>query len=181
MTEPQHNPAPSIDELIGGPPAPAALRCIPENIPAELQALPQWVVWKLIPRDGKLAKILFQPCGITAKSNDPRTWGTFSDACQAYATGRWAGIGFVFSADDPYCGIDLDDCISADGSIAEWAQDILDRFPGAYAEVSPSGAGIKLICKAALPGKGKHPEGIGIFDRGRFFALTGDILRRAAE
>jgi len=159
---------------------PKLLTCIPKNIPEELKGRRQFVVWKLVPRHGKLAKVLFQPCGITAKANDPRTWVSFTEACEAYATGRWAGIGFVFSADDPYCGIDLDDCIAADGTIAEWARDILHRFPGAYAEISPSGEGIKLIVKAKLSGKGKHPEGIGIFDRGRYFALTGHVLAREA-
>lgn len=40
-------------------------------------------------------------------------------------------------------GIDLDECRSADGTIAEWALAIMRRFPSARWEVSPSGTGIK--------------------------------------
>ena len=63
---------------------------------------------------------------------------------QAHAAGRAGGIGFVFSDIDPYLGIDLDGCISEDGSVAGWAQNVLNCIGPTYAEISPSGTGIKL-------------------------------------
>ena len=42
-------------------------------------------------------------------------------------------------------GIDLNSCRDANGAIADWAQGVITRF-GTYAEVSPSGTGVKLFC-----------------------------------
>lgn len=49
--------------------------------------------------------------GEYAKSNDPNTWGTFEAAVRKAQSGRFAGIGYMFHADDPYVGIDLDHCL----------------------------------------------------------------------
>jgi replicative DNA helicase len=95
------------------------------------------------------------------------------------------GIGYVFSADDPYCGIDLDGCRNPDtGHVESWAQTWIDRF-ATYTEVSPSGTGVKLWCRGKNPrGEGgnvkidaprvtaKEP-GVEISDTGRFFTTTG--------
>ena len=43
--------------------------------------------------------------------------------------------GFVFTASDPYAGIDLDDCRDPEtGEIASWAQQIVDALES-YTEV----------------------------------------------
>jgi primase-polymerase (primpol)-like protein len=58
------------------------------------------------------------------------------------------GIGFVFSANDPYCGIDLDNIWQSDADEgAEWAQGILEQFADTYGEGSPSGRGYKTWCR----------------------------------
>lgn len=64
--------------------------------PQQLTALPQWVFW----RPDESRKCSFQINGRFAKTIDPSTWAAYDD--------RWAGIGYVFSDDDPYAGIDLD-------------------------------------------------------------------------
>ena len=78
-----------------------------EKIPEELKARPQWVAWKMAVRGGKKTKLPVNPkTGRMAKTDDPETWGTFAQAVRAAK--QLDGIGYVFSADDPYCGIDLD-------------------------------------------------------------------------
>lgn len=144
------------------------------DAPAELKTVPQWIVW----RDENGRKVPYQPNGAKAKTNDRTTWHTW-DACQVAG---FSGPGFVFSESDPFCGIDLDGCYH-EGQIAPWASEILDLFTGRYyAEISPSGKGIKLWVRARLPdGRGrKHSladkQGIEIYDRGRYFTFTGQSL-----
>ena len=120
-----------------------------ESIPVALRSLPQWVAWRYITRDGKQTKAPVSPHdGSLADSTSSLTWGTFEQAVAAYESDRsLAGIGFVFTADDPYCGVDLDNSLEADGSIKPWAGDLLVKLDS-YAEVSPSGRGLKVFIKA---------------------------------
>ena len=111
-----------------------------EGVPVELTNLDRWCLWRLTTRDGKSTKQPFQTSGEPAKSNDPATWDTFDSVVAEYARrpGHWSGIGFVFSTDDPFCGIDLDGCRNATtGELAPWAKRIVDHF-ATYSEVSPS-------------------------------------------
>ncbi len=155
-------------------------------IPAELAERPQWVCWKTIIKKGKPAKVPFQPDGREAKSNDPATWTTLTTALAASPS--FEGIGYVFDAADPYVGIDLDGCRDPEtGSIAEWASPIIADFP-TYAEVSPSGSGIKLFCRGKLPEGYRHrwkveapaiggkTAGVEAYERLRYFTFTGRRL-----
>ena len=125
------------------------------NIPACLCERPQWVAWKYIERDGKQTKAPVNPqTGGFADSTDSSTWGTFQqavDACQKDP--KLAGVGFVFTPDDPYCGVDLDDCIDVEsGNLKDWAADIVEQLDS-YTEISPSGTGVKVFVKANKPGR----------------------------
>jgi hypothetical protein len=151
---------------------------VPHWIPSTLKALPQWVPWDLELRDGKWAKIPKNPRnGENAKANDAGTWGTFEEAFTFHQAHGTSGIGFEFSAAHPFVGIDLDDCRDPDtGDLTELAQEMLARFT-TYAEISPSGTGIKLIGIGRLPASGKNFGNIEVYDRGRYFALTGERLQ----
>jgi hypothetical protein len=87
------------------------------------------------------------------------------------------GLGFVFAPDDPFCGIDLDNCYPSDAAeCAPWAKEILDRFADTYTEESPSGTGVKIWCRAKAPRCGKwliRAGAIEIYDHARYFAATG--------
>ncbi len=163
-----------------------------DRVPAELRALKQWVLWKVVDRDGEKTKVPFQANGLRAKSNDPSTWASFDECRKLLALGSWSGIGFMFSDTDPYCGIDLDGCRNPEtGRVAEWAKAIVLAF-GSYAEVSPSRTGIKIWARAAWKHDGhkmpvdepsvsdKNPA-IEIYDRLRYFAVTGDRLQGCIE
>ena len=162
------------------------LKVLAENIPDELKALRQWVGWKLT--GGR--KLPVQTNGRAAKSNDPSTWASFAEVMAAYEQGRFypGGVGFVFTKDDPYCGIDLDGCLHPQDGLDDWAQKIVDRLDS-YTEVSPSGYGVKIIVRGRSPfvsgkkiplqqfgGSGGKEAAIEIYNGGRYFALTGQLL-----
>lgn len=153
----------------------------PAAIPVALRERPQWVCWKYITRGGKQTK-----CPVSARdggradSTDPATWASFDEAVAAWrADSRCAGVGFVFSPDDPFCGVDLDECIDDAGVIAPAAQEIIDAL-NSYTEVSPSGRGVKVFIAARKPdGVGCKSKAIAgfketeVYDRERFFTVTG--------
>src|SRR5947207_5014474 len=86
-----------------------ALTLTPGIAPTELLERRQWVTWRMEPADGKPTKIPYAPAtGHKASTTDPSTWDTYERAVRAAASRGHAGIGFVFSAEDPYVGIDLD-------------------------------------------------------------------------
>jgi putative DNA primase/helicase len=119
-----------------------------DAIPAELKALLRWVVWKYgAPRpDGKRPKPPRMPNGRFAKSNDPTTWSSF-ETVKAALLDRFSGydgIGFVLTSEDGLVGIDLDNCVGDDGTIAPWAMRIMAALP-TYWERSPSGRGLRAV------------------------------------
>jgi hypothetical protein len=154
--------------------------------PDELKSLDQFVVWKTITRGDKPTKVPFQPHypSKPARTNTRATWGTYETAVDvARRNPTMSGIGFVFSAEDPFCGVDFDDCIDEAGNIDPWVVGWLYRLRGYY-EVSPSGRGIKVWVSAKLPGKGCNEtvdgHAVEMYDRGRFFAITHETLEGAS-
>jgi putative DNA primase/helicase len=159
---------------------------ITENIPDQLTERPQWVLWRLEERGGKLTKIPYTDTGHRASSTDLMTWTTCAMALAAYERGNYDGIGFVFSSADPFVGVDLDDCRDPDsGEISPWAQKIIDRVQQGYAEISPSGTGVHIIVEGTVHDgktrkevheKGKRVGRVEMYGRAKFFTITGNLL-----
>jgi putative DNA primase/helicase len=165
-----------------------------DRIPAELKARRHWIVWQpeyrpagpKSKKPAKWTKVLYQPQAPVNKAmpNTPGTWNTFKAALKAFnrEPDIFSGVGYVFSPQDPYTGIDLDNCLDELGRVLEWAAPIVARLAGTYAEISPSGRGIKFWVRAKLPGAGTRKEGLGpdgtgaieLYDRNRFFTVTGN-------
>ena len=146
-----------------------------DALPAALVDRDQWVCWRTHDRDGKPTKVPIIP-GTTqfASTTDATTWATFSAAREAVHTTPVDGLGFVFTADDPLIGIDLDDCRDPDAARpTAWAADIIDTLDS-YTEVSPSGTGFHVLVTGTLP-QGRNRAGdLELYDRSRFFTVTGD-------
>ncbi len=152
------------------------------RVDERLRARPQWVVWRYVARGGKPTKVPFNArTGNPADSTRPDTWSTFDEALAAFEqSDAYAGVGYVFAADDPCCGIDLDDCIDPEtGEIKPWGVRLIESL-NSYAEISPSGTGVKVIVEAAKPGprcKTRFEDGeVEMYDRDRFFTITGNHL-----
>jgi putative DNA primase/helicase len=148
-----------------------------ENIPAELRARRQWVVWLYEVRDGKPTKVPYNAhTRLRAASTDLETWAYFDAALAAYEGGGYDGVGFVFSSGDPYAGVDLDKVRDPEtGELQERAQRVVDAFPGAYTEVSPSGTGVHIITRAKVPKVAKR-DWIETYGQERYFTVTGVAL-----
>lgn len=155
------------------------------HVPKLLRDVPQWVCWKTVLRDGRETKAPINPnTGEWAKTNDSSTWSDFETALEQYqSSNRLSGIGFVFTASDDFAGVDLDDCLDERGEFV-WGQDIVAGL-NTYTEISPSGRGVKLFLQGEKPAAagcrkdGFGPLGIGkveVYDRGRFFAVTGRLM-----
>ncbi|EKS8366787.1 DNA primase [Bacillus cereus] len=148
------------------------------EIPTGLKNLPQWVLWRKEERNGKPTKIPYQANGEMAQANNRRTWSTFATAVKFYLEGDYDGIGFVFSRQDNYIGIDIDKCAVA-GKTNTFATEIIDTLDS-YTEFSPSEKGIHIIIKGSLPqsvlgtGRKNTKHGLEIYSYGRFFTFTGN-------
>lgn len=145
-----------------------------DEIPDELKRLHQWIVWRFehVKGQAKLAKVPYTP-GTTqrADTTDPHTWRSFADATASCSAEGYTGIGFVLSPDDPYCFIDLDNVDPL--QLTDWQRDVGATF-NSYTELSPSGAGLHIIVKAVLPGKGRKRNDTEIYDRDRYMTMTGN-------
>jgi putative DNA primase/helicase len=176
-----YNPNNTADSSTGQakPPKPSALRVIPDAIPPDLKALPQWVVWRYYWQKDKWDKPLLQShSGNLASHSSEKTWSAYQAALDAYRfhEAHLDGIGFVFKKANGFVGIDLDDCRNPQtGAIEPWAQAIIDRF-NTYTEISPSATGLHLICKGTLPGHGLKTLTVEMYDTTRYFCITGNVL-----
>jgi putative DNA primase/helicase len=151
----------------------------------ELTSFNQWVVWRRESRKGGgYAKVPYNPRNpaIRASMSDPSTWGTYEEMEMAFldSEGRVEPWGFVFTEEDPYCGIDLDDSLLLypRRGLAPRARRIAEKM-ASYTEISPSGTGVKILVRAKKPGPRCRKGNVEIYDSGRFFALTQEEVNPA--
>jgi hypothetical protein len=112
--------------------------------------------------------------GRKADSTKPSTWASFDQAIRSLRKyPKYDGIGFVFSKDDPYTGVDLDHCI--DPELLSWAREIVQSMD-TYTEITPSGSGLHLICKGELPPGRNRKGAIEMYSKGRYFTMTGQMF-----
>lgn len=166
-----------------------------DGIPPELRERDQWVLWKYESRDGKQTKVPYcADCQTWAKPDDRSTWSSYQEIIATFMAERerrnLGGIGYVFDADDPFYGIDIDACRNAaTGELTPWGQEVV-RCIDSYCEISPSGCGVKLIARGCMLPNSRHvwkpdrdiirfgnkdPE-IAIYDAKRYWCITGHHL-----
>jgi primase-polymerase (primpol)-like protein len=149
-----------------------------DAFPDDLTTTDQWIVWNEEERDSKQTKIPISPVtGSKADSTNPDDWASFDTAYKYYKKNTHIdGIGFVFSSQDLYVGIDLDDCRDPDtGDLDNSTQAIVDQLDS-YTEISPSGTGLHIIAQGVKP-DGKSRKGdVEMYDESRFFTMTGHHL-----
>ena len=158
-------------------------------LPAPVREHGRFCCWRYEARDGRKTKMPFDPqTGKRARSNDPSTFTSFPVATMEAESGSYNGVGVGIFGD--LAAIDLDHCLTETG-LAEWAQDIITTMH-AYTEISPSGAGIRILFPVPQPfeyDKGRFyinrrinretGEGVEIYIAGatqKYVTLTGDVF-----
>lgn len=141
------------------------------NIPQELKDLNQWVCWKTEYNDNKPTKVPVCPIrgfrvDITNSANlvDFETANKFAH--------NYSGIGFCLIESDPYTFIDLDH--TEDKELHARHVGIYNAF-NSYSELSPSGNGLHIIVKGAVP-TGRKRNKVEIYSTKRFMTMTGDVI-----
>ena len=147
-----------------------------KNIPKELKEMKRWVNWKFEDRNGKTTKTpVNAKTGGYAQSNNSDTWSSYNLA--ESRSGEFDGIGFMLG--NGVFGIDIDD---KDEDIKLYKNgdndNVISEFIHSlesYAEYSPSGNGIHVLCKGELPEGGRRKGQFEFYEKGRFFTVTGNI------
>ncbi len=169
----------------------------PEVIPPELAYSSQWIVWSYEVGGRKNGK--FGPNKIAYQARNPRLqssrwhvsdWSDLTTALQCVKNNPHIdGIGYFFSKNDGLIGVDFDNCRDPKtGRIRKEYQFWIDKLNG-YAEVSPSGTGIKVWVKGTIDSKYfRNDESTGfriqnfadgiieIYRRGQYFTVTTQSL-----
>src|SRR5215469_16238401 len=133
------------------PPKPKTYHGDLANLPLALAPRTQekrWCVWRWTwrPEQGRWDKPPLQAHNpaISAKSNDPATWGSYAEAVAAVAAGDADGIGYMLAGGD-LGAVDLDHCYDRNtGKIESWAQIEIDTA-NSYVEITVSGAGLRIL------------------------------------
>lgn len=149
---------------------------LPASIPIDLKERPQWVCWDWSWRETYWGKPPLSP--VTkggAFEGDPATWSSFEQALAFAHHNGLPGVGYVFSKDDPFAGVDIDHCRDPDTSEVE--RDALSVVSTlySYSEISPSRNGLHIVIRGNLEegfdrSKKVLPER---FDQDHYFTMTG--------
>jgi putative DNA primase/helicase len=163
----------------------------PRQIPAldKLIVQERWCVWSWEWVDkhgeGKWSKPPRTPRGQFARNNDKVTWATLDECWSAVQAGKAEGVGFMLQGlpGEWLAAIDLDDVLNpVTKQLLPWAEELAERA-GSYVEVTPSGAGLRILGYARGIGEMhrriEHPEG-GSFElyvaAARYITISGQAV-----
>lgn len=152
-----------------------------EKLPEQLKKDGRFCLWKYEERNGRMTKVPYQTNGRKASSADKNTFSDFRLAVNAMD--GYDGIGM--GAFDDFCMVDIDHCVFG-GKLTQMAEDIVERMDS-YTEFSPSGTGVRIVCKASSlsydTGRyyiNNQKLGLEIYVAGvtkKFCTLTGNVIR----
>lgn len=169
----------------------------PKVIPQELARSNQWVIWayRVNKQENGMFRVIKQPYqpknpySVVSKSHSSELSDLSNALLCLKEYSHVDGIGYMFGEGDGLVGVDLDNCRDpSTGKIREeylfWVKKL-----GSYAEISPSGTGVKIWVKgsvsdiyfASTESTGfrilNYAGGeIEIYRRGQFFTVTTQII-----
>ena len=164
---------------------PRALVPVFERVPRELRRHARFVLWRYEVAPGKnlgkggWTKVPYRADGRgRASTTKDATWATFEAVRAAFDSRvhEADGIGWVIG--ERVVGGDIDACRDpVSGTLTHEAERIL-REAGTYAEVSPSGTGVRYFAFGELPPKGRKRGNVEMYDGdgGRYLTVTGHQL-----
>lgn len=146
--------------------------------PAELRALPQWMVaGSGDPSSPDFKRPVDPKTGRWGSPTDPTTWGTFEQAMAS----PYPLKGFVFSTSDPFAVVDLDTYKAKVQDTRDLHQHILNDCE-TYAELSQSGFGTHIIGTGHIEtGANNQANALEVYSWGRFMICTGKPVNGIAK
>lgn len=139
------------------------------HLPPELLELNQWIAADqnkrpINPHSGKLASV-----------TDSSTWASFEEA-KKFAEQNDLHLGFVFTHDDPFVFLDLDNK-ECDENRARLHSEILQGAGDTYIERSLSGKGHHIVLRGEMElGRRNSENGVEIYPHERYMLVTGDCV-----
>jgi len=142
----------------------------------------QFILYKLVPSDkpGKTDKLpVHAETFLTTNAHDPANWRDYEAiAATVKQLGPEYGIGFVFTENDPFFFLDIDNCL--DPTTNTWsplACELAAALPGAACEVSQSGRGLHIFgCTLPIKHASRNNKlKIELYTSARFCALTDNM------
>lgn len=114
-----------------------------EKIPQFLKEHGKFCCWNAEAQNGRMTKIPYDAVtGQRARSNDKCSFASFDEVEKGE---QYTGIGIgIF---DGVCAVDLDHCVSENGTFTPSAQAIIELMHS-YTEYSPSGTGVHILFRA---------------------------------
>lgn len=155
-----------------------------ESLPQILKDTALFCLWKYEQRGERSTKVPYRTNGHRADSTNKNSFTDYGTAVSMLNAYDGIGMG-VF---DNIVAVDIDHCV-VDGKISALAQDIVDTL-NSYAEFSPSGNGVRVICTANNLNYDKSKYyinnqkfGLEIYVAGytnKFVTLTGNVIQNTA-
>ena len=149
------------------------------GVPNELRELKGWLLWKRgqVKRGGKFDKVPYYALGgkrfgTQGGPEDRKRLVSFDEALPRLREGGYDGLGLAMLGQG-VVSLDFDGCCDGAGIIAPW---VLDLCCDTYAEISPSGTGIRAFYRGTFPDRKNHEAGIETFCRKGFVTVTGARL-----
>ncbi len=151
--------------------------------PDALRDLPGWVIWRFEPNgEKKPRKVPFYASGSKRQGDhgapgDRQQLVTFDAARAAAARRKFDGVGLALMPEFNIVALDFDDCVTA----GEIHPEVLALLSDTYAELSPSGRGIRAFFRGQLGNRKSHASkgfefGLETFSTNGFVTFTGAVL-----
>ncbi len=148
-----------------------------ETLPAALTNLRAWLTWKYVQKSGepKPSKMPYYANGSVRKGThgsaaDRAALVTFEEACAAAKKYKRTGVGLAMLPENGLVALDFDGCIK-DGEIDPQVSALV---AGTYAEISPSGLGVRAFMHGTLTDH--KTKGFEVFHGKGFVTVTGKSI-----
>lgn len=157
--------------------------------PAALRELRCWLIWRseVNPkRPDKNRKVPYyasgnRRVGVQAGQSDRAQLVSFKEALTAATRHKADGVGLAILPDLGVVAVDFDNCVTEGQVRAE----VLALLDGTYAEISPSGSGVRAFFRGSLESRKSfahsgHPFDVEFFGSSGFVTYTGRVLDECA-
>lgn len=149
-----------------------------DTIPEALHALRAWLVWRWEPNAaGKPLKVPYyvdgaKRSGVQGSPADVARLVDLPAALRAAQRPDVAGVGLALREDLGVVALDLDNL----PDVSSPPEDVAALLAATYAEVSPSGKGLRVLLRGAAPDlRNRKAPGVEVFQSRGFVTVTGDV------